>query len=109
MEKLNSFIKIMIIAIMAVISLIITTTYLGIIASLVLVSLLFIFLYILNKKYDMKLTEKQNSRKINIVLAIILFILSFAIRILLVKLLQISPESDFALLINASKELASRQ
>ncbi len=108
MEKLNNIIKVMIVGIMAIVSIIIITVHIGIIPSISTIFILFVLLYILNKKHDIKAIEKQSSKKINIVLAVILFITALTIRILLVKLLQISPESDFALLINASKNLAVR-
>lgn len=110
MEKLSNIIRIIIIGIMAIISTIIITIYIGIIASIAIIFLLFILLYLLNKKYDIELPEeKSSSKKVNIILAIILFLTALTVRLLLVKLLKISPESDFALLIDASKNLAARQ
>lgn len=108
MEKLNNIIKAIIVGVMAIISLIIITVHVGIIASISIILILLILIYVLNKKHNIKAVEKQPSKKANILLAIILFIAALTIRILLVKLLQISPESDFALLIDASKNLSVR-
>lgn len=109
MEKLNKILKYIIVGIITLILTIIIASYIGIITSIIMVLALFIFLYFLNNKYDIQISQENYSKKFNIILAIILFIIAFTIRILLVKLLQISPESDFALLIDASKQLALRK
>ena len=109
MEKLYKILKYIIVGITTLILTIIIASYIGIITSIIMVLTLFIFLYFLNKKYDIQISQENYSKKINIILAIILFIIAFTIRILLVKLLQISPESDFAVLIDASKQLALRK
>lgn len=108
MEKLDNFIKIMVIGLMTIISIIIITIHIGIIASISTIFILFILLYILNKRHDIKPIEKQSSKKVNIVLAVILFVTALTIRVVLAKILQILPESDFALLIDASRKLAAR-
>ncbi len=108
MEKIDKLLQYTIIAITILITIIIITTYIGIINSILLTFLIFILLYLFNKKInDISIPSRKNdSIKSNIILSIILFVFSFAIRIFLLKLLDIMPESDFALLFKSSKQLS---
>ena len=82
MEKLNKILKYIIVGITTLILTIIIASYIGIITSIIMVLTLFIFLYLLYKKYDIQISQKDYSKKFNIILAIILFIIAFTIRIL---------------------------
>lgn len=108
MEKIDKLLQYTIIAITILITIIIITTYIGIINSILLTFLIFILLYLFNKKInEISIPSRKNdSIKSNIILSIILFVFSFAIRIFLLKLLDIMPESDFALLFKSSKQLS---
>lgn len=109
MEKLNSLLKFIIIGLSFIILIIIISSYKNA-ACFILMPLLFVLLYTLNKQCGINSSaQKDSSKKINIILAILLFVIALVIRLVLVKLLDISPESDFALLINASSQLAKRK
>lgn len=108
MEKINKILKYIIVGVLIFILIIIIASYIGISTTILIFLILFIISYFLNKKYEIA-TRHDNCSKFNIVLAVILFIVAFTIRICLVKLLQIVPESDFALLIDASSQLALRE
>lgn len=74
MLKLNRILKYIIIGIITLILAIIIANYIGIITSIIILLTFFIFLYFLNKKYDIQISQEDYSKKINIILAIILFI-----------------------------------
>lgn len=110
MESINKILKLIIISVFALILTIILASHIGIIWSSIIIFSLFFIIYFLNKKYIIKNnTDIIKLNKNNIIIPIILFFIAFTIRIILVNLLKISPQSDFALLINASKQLSNRK
>lgn len=108
MEKINKILKYIIVGVLIFILSIIIASYIGIFSTTLILLILFIILYFLNKKHEI-IIRHENCPKFNIILAVTLFMVAFTIRICLVKILQIVPESDFSLIINASSQLALRK
>lgn len=105
---LNKVLKYLIIIITILILIIIIATYSGIINAIIIFSIIFLLLYLINKKYHIEISENISSKKTNIIISMVLFFIAFIIRIFLLKILKIVPVSDFDTLLNASKQLSNR-